>query len=58
MKEFTAIIRDMYGKEHEEVHRVPDLLNPEETIKTSIRMFNMQKGAKSTFVKLKRARTK
>lgn len=56
MKEYTAIITD--GKsEWEEKHSIPDKLDPTETVKTTLLMFNRSRGCNYSFVKFKRERT-
>lgn len=56
MKQYTAIIRDMYGREWEEQHNVPDALDAEAAIRNEISIYNMRKSALHEFVKIKRAR--
>lgn len=56
MKEYTAIITDG-KKEWEEHHNIPDKLDPTETVKTTLRMFNRSRGTTYSFVKFKRQRT-
>ena len=56
MKKYIAILTD--GKdEWEEVYRVPDLLPPTETIKTTIASFNSKMHKNLKFVRLKKQRT-
>ena len=57
MKEYTAIIQSG-DKQWEEHHGVPDLLDPEETVKTTLRMFNEQRKTNYTFVRFKHQRSK
>lgn len=55
MKPYVAIISDS-KEEWEEVYRIPEALSPEETIKTTLRLFNTRMGKNLKFVRLKKVR--
>jgi hypothetical protein len=55
MKCHTAIITDGITT-WEEQHLVPNVLNPEDCIKTKLRRFNETRRCNHKFVKLKRIR--